>query len=54
MNINDFEDALQISCARANGCRAMVTRDKALLNCGITYPLILSPEEFLRKIGRNR
>ena len=54
LNINDFEDALQISCARANGCRAIVTRDSALLNCGISFPSILSPEEFLHRIGGTR
>lgn len=54
LNINDFEDALQISCARANGCRAIVTRDRALLNCGISFPSILSPEEFLHRIGGTR
>ncbi len=51
LNITDFEDALQIVCAQNSGCRAIVTRDKALLECGIRSPLLLSPEEFLHKVG---
>lgn len=51
LGLDDFEDALQIECAKSNGCTAIVTRDKARLNSGLHLPLILSPEEYLRKIG---
>lgn len=51
LNINDFEDALQIVCAGNNACKALVTRDKDILESGIQLPLILSPEGFLQRIG---
>lgn len=51
LNIHDFEDALQIECARQNGCRTIVTRDRELLGCGLGFPLIISPEDYLQKIG---
>ena len=51
IDINDFEDALQICCARQSGCKVMVTRDKELLDGGSASALILSPEEFLQRIG---
>ena len=44
LGLDDFEDALQIECAKSNGCTAIVTRDKALLNSGLHLPLILSPD----------
>lgn len=51
LNIPDFEDALQIVCARNSGCRAIVTRDKKLIEYGMEKPLCLSPEDFLLRIG---
>lgn len=50
LKISDFEDALQLACASRNGCKAIVSRDKELLECSISTPLILSPELYLRKI----
>ena len=44
---NDFEDNLQIVCARINGLDAIVTRDKA--GFSTTSPLILSPSELLAR-----
>ena len=51
LSLNDFEDSLQIVCARNNGCRAVISRDKHILESGIRFPVILSPEEYLRKIS---
>ena len=50
-SLKDFEDSLQIVCARNNGCRAIISRDKHILEFGIRFPVILSPEEYLRKIA---
>ena len=51
LELDDFEDAVQIECAKQNGCRVLITRDKAVLESGLNAPLLLSPEEFLHKIG---
>lgn len=50
LETDDFEDALQVECASKNGCRVIVSRDRHLLDSGIQFPAILSPEEFLRQI----
>lgn len=50
INIDDFEDALQLACAVSGGCRAFVTRDRDLLNADIRSILILSPEDFIERI----
>ncbi|MGM9767413.1 MAG: putative toxin-antitoxin system toxin component, PIN family [Candidatus Cryptobacteroides sp.] len=50
INIDDFEDALQLACAVSGGCRAFVTRDRHLLDADIRSILVLSPEEFIEKI----
>ena len=51
MQIDDPEDALQIACARENGCKAIISRDRHLLESGIQSPAVLSPEEFIRQIS---
>ena len=51
LSLKDFEDSLQIVCARNNGCWAIISRDKHILEFGIRFPVILSPEEYLRKIA---
>ena len=51
LELDDFEDAAQIECAKQNGCRVIITRDKAVLESGLNAPMLLSPEEFLHKIG---
>lgn len=50
LKIEDAEDALQIACARENGCRVIISRDEHLLSSDIQSPEILSPEEFIRRI----
>lgn len=50
LKIKDAEDALQIACARENGCRVIISRDEHLLSSDIQSPEILSPEEFIRRI----
>lgn len=46
----DPEDAMQLSCARENGCRVLVTRDSHLLDCNIAGPRIMSPSEFIDNV----
>lgn len=50
MRLPDPEDALQLSCARENGCRVLVTRDPHLLDCNIAGPRIMSPSEFIDNV----
>ena len=50
INIDDFEDALQLACAVSGGCKAFVTRDRHILDADINSILVLSPEEFIEKI----
>ncbi|MGN0190457.1 MAG: type II toxin-antitoxin system VapC family toxin, partial [Candidatus Cryptobacteroides sp.] len=52
MRMEDSEDALQLSCARDNGCRIVVTRDRSLLDADIMFTRILSPEDFIRQVSR--
>jgi len=47
IGINDPEDAIQLACARRNGCRVMVTRDRHLLDLKDPGIRILTPEAFL-------
>lgn len=53
LDIDDFEDALQVACAIENECRVIVTRDLHLLDSNIHSPIILSPEEFVRQVTKN-
>lgn len=48
IDIDDPEDAIQLACARRNGCRIMVTRDKHLLDLRNPGIRILTPEAFLQ------
>ena len=50
IDIDDFEDAMQLACAVGGGCRAFVTRDRALLDSDIRSIQIFSPEEFIERI----
>ena len=50
MGIADPEDALQIACAREFGCKAIISRDRHILNSEIILPEILTPEELLQKV----
>ncbi len=50
INIDDFEDALQLACAVSGGCRVFVTRDRHLLDADIRSIMVLSPEEFIEKV----
>ena len=50
IDIDDFEDAMQLSCAVGGGCRAFVTRDRDLLDSDIRSIQIFSPEEFIERI----
>jgi predicted nucleic acid-binding protein len=49
----DFEDAVQVCCAEAEGCDVFVTNDKQLLggNYG-TSMLLLTPQQFVDKMRR--
>ena len=50
-DLDDFEDAVQIACASQNGCKAIVSRDRQLLELSsISYPAIYSPEEFINAV----
>ncbi|MGN1226454.1 MAG: PIN domain-containing protein, partial [Candidatus Cryptobacteroides sp.] len=49
IRIGDFENALQVECARKNNCKVIISRDSDLLNSDISYPIILSPEVFLKR-----
>lgn len=50
-DLEDFEDAVQIACASQNGCKAIVSRDRHLLELSsISYPAIYSPEEFIEAV----
>lgn len=51
MDLDDSEDALQVACARENGCRIIVSRDRRLLASGIMSPDIFAPEDFIREIS---
>ena len=50
IDIDDFEDAMQLACAVGGGCRAFVTRDRDLLDSDIRSIQIFSPEEFIERI----
>ena len=50
IDIDDFEDAMQLACAVGGGCRAFVTRDRDLLNADIRSIQIFSPEDFIERI----
>lgn len=50
IDIDDFEDAMQLACAVGGGCRAFVTRDRDLLDSDIRLIQIFSPEEFIERI----
>lgn len=50
IDIDDFEDAMQLVCAVGGGCRAFVTRDRDLLDSDIRSIQIFSPEEFIERI----
>ena len=50
IDIDDFEDAMQLACAVGGGCRAFVTRDRDLLDSDIRSIQIFSPEEFIEII----
>lgn len=50
IDIDDFEDAIQLACAVGGGCRAFVTRDRDLLDSDIRSIQIFSPEEFIERI----
>ena len=50
IDIDDFEDAIQLACAVGSGCRAFVTRDRDLLDSDIRSIQIFSPEEFIERI----
>ena len=45
----DFEDAMQISCARREGCLAIITSNKKHFTPYTDIP-VFTPEEFLVKI----
>ncbi len=47
MHSIDFEDNLQLACAHAAGLDAMVTRDRRIIDPGLT---ILSPAQLLQQI----
>lgn len=48
---SDFEDCLQATCAKANHCFAIVTRDeKGFKDFGIT---LLSPSELVNRFAKN-
>ena len=49
LDIADFEDALQIECARKNNCKVIVSRDSHMIDKAYKSPIILSPEEFIRR-----
>ena len=50
-DLEDFEDAVQIACASQNECKAIVSRDRHLLELsGLSYPAIYSPEEFIEAV----
>ena len=50
-DLEDFEDAVKIACASQNGSKAIVSRDRHLLELsGISYPAIYSPEEFIEAV----
>ena len=51
MKIDDSEDALQLSCARDNRCRIVVTRDRQLLDSDIMFIRVLAPEDFIRQVS---
>ena len=50
IDIDDFEDAMQLACAVGGSCRAFVTRDRDLLDSDIRSIQIFSPEEFIERI----
>ena len=50
IDIDDFEDAMQLACAVGGGCRAFVTHDRDLLDSDIRSIQIFSPEEFIERI----
>lgn len=50
IDIDDFEDTMQLACAVGGGCRAFVTRDRDLLDSDIRSIQIFSPEEFIERI----
>ena len=50
IDIDDFEDAMQLACAVGGGCRTFVTRDRDLLNADIRSIQIFSPEDFIERI----
>jgi len=47
LEMNDFEDALQTSCALRNGCLFVVTRDRHFEKAPMVY---FSPEDFLNAV----
>ena len=50
-DLDDFEDAVQIACASQNGFKAIVSRDRHMLELSSTnYPAIYSPEEFINAV----
>ncbi|MDD5891148.1 MAG: PIN domain-containing protein [Bacteroidales bacterium] len=50
-DLEDFEDAVQIACASQNGCKAIVSRDRRLLELScLSYPAVYSPEEFIEAV----
>jgi predicted nucleic acid-binding protein len=49
----DFEDAVQVACAEAEGCDVFVTGDRSLLSQDWnTSMLIITPEEFVNRMRR--
>lgn len=52
IEIEDPEDALQIACAKENGCMAIITRDKHILSLKNPGFRCFSPESFLNKLSQ--
>ena len=48
--LEDYEDAFQLACARSNECKVLITRDKHLLEAESGTLEALSPEEFISRI----